>query len=396
MTAGRPIALRVGVALLATMVLFASSGPARAQSCSPQDIWNNLSNAWESAPTCTAACASGFGCFAAFAIAGAIGTAQAAGSQGAVNTFCTDVNNAASDASAIVGDLQSIGAPQSLIDQVTSALGSVADPLAAAQCACEETTAISGLITDISNCIVAGLCDVSALFGTPCGCTQPPTTLPASCQSSIGNCGDFADSDPACQGGGPGNGPIMVQNGWSAPVMTINTPGGTEVIQSNSGSAAFGTCGTSYACFCPKPMVPTWVWNYANDSNAQGNDTKIFACVCPAGTSAAGATPQNPSGTLTSAGLSTCLCPNTGQPIMTGYGATVDNPCPTPLTGNPCPSGQIRFGNKCINQCAQNQVMTPDGTCCNPIQASSCGQCCPPGMTPDPANGTCRPVQPTQ
>jgi hypothetical protein len=82
---------------------------------------------------------------------------------------------------------------------------------------------------------------------------------------------------------------------------------------------------------------------------------------------------------------------------MAGYGATIDNPCPLPLTGQPCPKGQINFGGKCVKPCtSSSEVMTPDGTCCDPNQVTFCGQCCPAGKVPDPANGTCTPLQTTQ
>jgi hypothetical protein len=45
---------------------------------------------------------------------------------------------------------------------------------------------------------------------------------------------------------------------------------------------------------------------------------------------------------------------------------------------------------------SSSEVMTPDGTCCDPNQVTFCGQCCPAGKVPDPANGTCTPLQTTQ
>lgn len=401
MATGRRIAVVLSAACVAAAVL-SQPAPARADpGCSPQDIWNDLSNAWGGVTSgvCEAACATGFGCFAAFGAVTVLSALAAANDPSAVTSFCNavqSVQGAANNAATIVGDLQAAGASQSLIDQLTSLLGSVADPLAAAQCACQEEQGLPQLVSEVGNCIVQGLCDVSQFFGTPCGCTAPPTTITGNCSATIAGCGDFNDPDPACQGGGPGNGPIMVQDGWSAPIMQINTPGGTEIIQSASGSAPFGTCGTSTVCFCPKPMIPVWVWNYANDSNAQNNDTQIFSCACPSGTTPAGVSQQNPSGTLDSNGLSSCICDNTGQPIMTGYGATFDNPCPTPLTGLPCPNGQIRFGSKCVPACAKNEVRTPDGNCCDPDQVTFCGQCCPSGETPNLTNGTCGPSQVAQ
>jgi hypothetical protein len=387
MATGRRIAATVGAAIFAAATIL-TPAPGRAQSCSPQDVWNDLSNAWQGIGNCAGACASGFGCFAAFAIAAALAAADAANEQGAVSTFCTDVQNAQNNADAIVGYLQQIpGVSQSTVDNVKSIFGSVADPFAAAQCACDEVQNVGSLIQDVGNCIVAGLCDASALFGTPCGCTEPPTTVSANCASNIQNCANFSGS-PAqvalCQGEG---GSIITEDGWSAPIMVINTPGGSEVLQSASGSAAFGTCGTTSVCFCPKPMQLVKVCDAMYDYNCQNNDVYIYACVCPQGTTPAGATAQNPAGTLAN-GVNTCLCPD-GRPIMSDPGATPDLPCPAPLLGTPCPNGQRNVGGKCVTPCANNEVMTPDGSCCNPNQVTFCGQCCPTGMTPNLQNGTC-------
>jgi hypothetical protein len=141
MATGLRNALGAGVALVMALAIVASAGPARADnpSCSPQDVWNDFSNAWASAPTCAAACGTGVGCFAAVAIAEGLAAAKAGGGSGA-SQFCGDVQsaqNTLSNAGAIVSDLGQVGVPQSLLQTVTDALGAVADPLAAAQCACE-------------------------------------------------------------------------------------------------------------------------------------------------------------------------------------------------------------------------------------------------------------------
>jgi hypothetical protein len=79
MPTGLRNALGAGVALLTALAIFGSATPTRADnaSCSPQDVWNDFSNAWASVPTCAAACESGVGCFAAVAIAEGLAAAKA-------------------------------------------------------------------------------------------------------------------------------------------------------------------------------------------------------------------------------------------------------------------------------------------------------------------------------
>ena len=387
---------RIWAVLVAAAATFAPVVSARAQTCSPSDLWNSISSAWQDLPTCAAACADGAGCFAAFAITGALATADA-GNQNTANaaqSFCSAVANISTgsgDLDTITNDLGAV-LPESVVQSITSALSSVASPLAAAQCACDEVKDIGNVIQDVADCVVAGLCDVTELFGGACGCTEPPTTVAANCAPILDNCQPFFiydlnkcndpnNNDLPCQCARAG---IVTRSGdgTSPPYIIINTPGGTEIIQSNSGSAAFGTCGVSLTCFCPKPMTLQHKCDGIVDPGC-GNNYELWYCQCPSGTD------PDPSG------KQVCLCPD-GKPILSEPGATADLPCPGPLLGEPCPNGQIRYGDKCVTPCAKNEVMTPDGACCDPSHVTSCGTCCPPGTTPNLSTGTCYPPQQIQ
>ncbi|HEY2532546.1 MAG TPA: hypothetical protein VGJ20_32205 [Xanthobacteraceae bacterium] len=374
--------LGVGAALLAA-VAFAPNVSVRADniSCDPQDLWNDLSNAWQDTATCAAACADGVGCAAAFLLIEAIATAKAGGDQSAVDTFCTDVQNAANDAATVVGDLRSIGVPDSVVQTVSSALNSVSSPLAAAQCACDEVSDLGSLIDDTASCIEAGVCLGTELFGGACGCTQPPTTVAANCSPNLANCGHwFYDedcndpknyNDQLCQCERAGV--VVTSSGTSPPIVKINTPGGTEVIQGDL------SCGTSWSCFCPAPMTLQSVCDGAQDYTCPTgvNNINILYCACPDGTH------PDPTGKFA------CLCNTSNQPAnFTNFGHSFEPMCP------PCPTGQVQWNGQCTPACAQSDLRTPDGACCNPNKVTYCGQCCPTGMTPDPVLGTCTPPPP--
>jgi hypothetical protein len=62
--------------------------------------------------------------------------------------------------------------------------------------------------------------------------------------------------------------------------------------------------------------------------------------------------------------------------------------CPS-LVGQVCPLGQTNYGGKCLPTCPGNQAPMANGLCCDPGQASACGQCCPQGQRPAPVTGGC-------
>jgi len=221
-----------------------------------------------------------------------------------------------------------------------------------------------------------------------CGC-QPPTPVQANCAPPIETCTGYNanPNDPACQNA------IYGHNGDNPPSVVVQqTSNGTVVVDVTDGWDGHSQyCAPDRYCFCPSPLKLVSVPNYYMDGGDPSNGYVMYVCECPSGTTAAAA-----SGPL----AEVCICNNTGLPAVAPVKTTV-NPegyiCPTPLTGIPCPKGKVEVGSKCVTPCSSSsEVMTPGGTCCDPNQVTACGVCCPPGMTPDLANGTCTPLQTTQ
>jgi hypothetical protein len=395
MATGRRIAHGVCAALLVATAMLLSLVPVRANpDCSPQDLANAVESAFNAfaSSACASASSTGVGAGIATGLTGALFGISAGAGQNSVRDFC----NAISSALNTTGDIQSdANTAQQILGSSSSALSSVAsfvsdaasaglDPLNIAACACTVEEGLEQAGSDLAGCA----CDIAATFlGSTCNCTPPPTQT-ADCASTIAvdasggsGCGGFYDKDPACQGEGPnGLGTIIkTPSGTSPPVVQINGPNGTTVIQ----YGAIGACAPSWSCFCPKPMTWTWVCDASLDSNCTVNGEQIFACVCPSGTHA------DPSGKLVN-GISVCLCDTTNQPADLRPDSF--QMCPS------CPTGEVQASatGKCVAPCAKNEVMTPDGTCCDPNKVTYCGQCCPPGMTPDPALGTCTNPSPIQ
>jgi hypothetical protein len=379
----RIVALTVPLALAPT-ALRANPG------CSVQDLANAIDSAFDAVTSsaCASTATTGVGVGVATTLIGALAGVAASAGQGSVNDFCNAINSALST----VGDIGTdANTAQQIVNDSSSALSSIAlfisdaasagiDPLNIAECACQVEQGLGQAASDLGGCA----CDVAAaLLGSTCNCTPPPPQT-ASCASNTAGCADFNDADPACQGGGPGNGPIMItlNDGTSPPVVQVNGPSGTTVTQYSSS----GACASSTSCFCPKPMQSVWVCNAALDYNCQNNGERIFACVCPSGTTVAGVSSSNPSGNLVD-GVNVCICNNTGLPAEANGPA--GNPCPS-LFPPPCPRGQTYGpGGKCVATCASGEILLAGGTCCDPLQASSCGTCCPSGQAPDPATGAC-------
>jgi hypothetical protein len=268
-------------------------------------------------------------------------------------------------------------------------LGSAGDALSVVECACGLSNNITQVGGDLGSCVVDALCDLQNLAN------QLDPSLFGSCSGSIDNVPTNCTQNPcstttgACDPNLAGNAIIRCPPGDDAPPVSQTTTGNGTIVSTVQGASASGTI-TVESCICPAPMTGTWITNngYAEWSNIVSDPAcQVFVCACPQGSKLA---------SNSGAGQYVCVCQNTGLPTMAGYGATIDNPCPGFLTGPNCPNGQTAFGNKCVPDCSKSEVMTPDGTCCDPNQVTFCGQCCPAGMVPDPANGTCTPIQTTQ
>jgi hypothetical protein len=191
----------------------------------------------------------------------------------------------------------------------------------------------------------------------------------ANCSLPPNSCGYVGNA--ACQG----DNTIIKGPAGYEPVTQINESNGTFVSIGGDSSDGNGHCSAVQFCFCPKPMIPTWTTDYTADPSGE---FQIFTCVCPSGQHSAGAVGAG------GAGAPICLCDGTNQrPNPPG---TFVGTCPPPS----CPSGQVMINKKCVATCKNpGQILLPSGQCCSPSQATSCGECCPAGQTPDPRTGSC-------
>ena len=396
------IAVRLRATVLAAAITLLPIASARAQSCSPQDWWNDLSNAASifTSGACASACAdtAGAGCEAAIGLGAGLGLVAAGTNQGNVGNFCNavqtainDAQNTGNDINTIEGLLSQVGiSAQSLTGPILTALNGIGDPLNVVQCGCSLEQGVDLLGGQLLSCLQSAICGLQQDFGWGgCSCTPPPP-LAANCSAPTYCANSPADANrPECLGviyAAPSNPPsVQIQQVANGTFVLDNVDGW-------DGQSQYCTADTY--CFCPAPLTLA-----KTPVNYLGNGTVMYTCQCPADTK-----PLAPSGPL----AEVCICndthqpavpPDWGQPKFPGDNNL--NPthsyCPTPLTGIPCPNGQIRVGSKCVAPCASSsEVMTPDGKCCDPNMVAACGQCCPPGMTPNPANGSCMPSQQIQ
>lgn len=384
----------LAAAIIAAMTLLAS--PARA-GCNPSDIFDATKQSVSGLSDCASACATGAGCAAAAAATGVLTEIAAGAGQGVVNSFCSQVQG---NATQILGQLQSAGGSsigQNLLNDFADALSAVGSPATVVQCACQTEQGLGSLGADLGACVEDALCWLQDQLGfDPCGCARPAPTL-ANCASiDVKKCKeDHSYSgiwNPAClPSGSIGHAaPDCLSTGytedWEYTLTCTTTAEGTLVVALPPTAKGTG-CGGAYYCFCPAPMIATW----HGVPNPDGDSRWAFSCDCPYD-------PDDPDrqthpGAVMPNGISSCLCNNTNQPANFGFAPF--GMCPKPA----CPAGQTRLGvnGECVTPCSDpSQGMAFDGSCCNPAQMSSCGQCCPASTVPDPKSGTCvpRPQQP--
>ena len=380
--------------LLAAVAVWISFVPARAQGCDPQDFWNALQNVASgiSSPACDTTYADPVGDAALIALAAALGgiTAEdpSANVCGAISNAFNDITDGQSDLGTLNSALSNLGLATSALDSVQQILSGAANPVAAAECACQWDQGVSALGGDVLACLQSAICGIQQDFGLGgCSCT-PPTPVAANCTPPIAECTNYNmnPNDPACANA------IYGQNGVNPPpVITKSVSGGTIVINVVDGwDGHSAMCSPDTYCFCPAPMQVVAVPNYYADGGDTNNGYVMYVCECPQ-------TPVATKPAGTSGGLAeVCLCPD-GQPAVPSQ-VSLLNPtgsiCPPQVT---CPDGQEMIGGKCVTPCSNpNEGMTMSGACCDPNQVTSCGQCCPPGTTPDPTSGTCIPKQVAQ
>jgi hypothetical protein len=379
---------RVAAGMIASVaIMILMSLPAKADGCSVDDLWNAIENTASSigSAACASACAdtAGAGCTAAAAITAGLGGVAASQGQSAVDGFCAQVNNA-QNAVGDVASLQSWANAAGISLDLTSILGSIGDPLSIAQCSCGLEQGLNQLGGDALSCMQDAICGLQEDLGWGgCGCQPPPPvaadcTPPPGCATNNGlpGCGNalygYLNSNP----------PAQIVKQLSNGTMVISVTDGWD------GKSYW--CAPDYYCFCPSPMTLNAVANLDADGWNPNNGYVIYYCQCPQGTHAAAS-----SGAL----AEVCICDSTGLAAVPPVKSTI-NPtasiCPIPLTGIPCPSGEVNVGGKCVAPCANGQVRTPNGICCSPAEVTACGTCCPPGTTANLSNGTCTPNQVTQ
>ncbi len=392
MATGWRVVERVSAALLAAAAVTCTlCVQARAQSCDPQDFWNALQNAASSvsSPACDTTYADPVGDAALVGLAAALGGVMAedpsANVCGAINNAFNDLTNGQSDLGTLSSALGNLGVATGALDTVQQLLSGAANPVAAAECACQWDQGVGALGGDVLACLQSAICGIQQDVGWGgCGCT-PPTPVAANCTPPIEECTGYGanPNDPACANA------IYGQNGVNPPpVITKSVAGGTMVISVTDGWDGHSQyCSPDTYCFCPAPMQVVPEPNYYQDGGNINNGYVMYVCECPSGTTAAG----------TSGGLAeVCMCPD-GRPAVPSQ-VSLLNPtgsiCPPIVT---CPTGQEMIGGKCVTPCSNpNEGMTMSGACCDPNQVTSCGQCCPPGTIPDPTDGTCIPKQVAQ
>ena len=389
--------MTVSAVLLAAAVLFSSSSVrAGGNSCSINDIWNALQNTLDTISS--SSCAGVSSDPALWAPVGTAAAVMAGISQS--QQFCQDVQNAQNqltnvqgDGNSLVTQLGNLGIDASFLSSVLDVMSSAADALSVVQCACGLSNNITQVGGDLGACVVDALCDLQnlahqvdpGLFGScsgsidnvPTNCTQNP------CSSTTGGCDPNLGSNVILQ----------CPQGDDGPPVTQTSSGNGTIVSSTLGASASGVISVE-ACICPAPMSGKWIpaGNYAGWSSIVSDPAcSFFMCECPTGSTLA---------STSGAGQYVCICQNTGwqaqPPVKTSLNPD-GVPCPPSLTGPSCSNGQISFNGKCVTPCtSSSEVMTPDGVCCDPNQVTMCGMCCPAGMVPDPANGTCTPLQTTQ
>jgi hypothetical protein len=390
----RLIALVVLALPLALATVFASA-PARADnSCSLQDLGNAAQNTYNGFVNgqCGAALSDPVAAALTIYLTTLVG---GMGSQSA--TFCQDVNdvskwtnNAQQDVNNVTSGLNKIDSSGQLASQFSSALNSVSGALADAAgiesaftCACSVTAGLGQLFGDLGSCVEQGLCDfanaIHSIIPGIDACSGPPNVTWVNCMQ---NPCTGSGWNMTCNGPGglwPENCGSGVCTTGDGSVQCQQMSGGGQVCGSVVGSDPNNGGVNIVACDCPAPRQMTQHTGVDGD----GNPWPYYTCDCPAGTSASGVS---------------CLCDTTHVPPQPVGVKTVTNPegvaCPPSLLGNACPKGQINLGGKCVTPCSNPaDGMTQDGACCDPNQVTSCGMCCPPGTTPDPANNTCIPKQ---
>lgn len=388
-----------GAAIVAAMILLAS--PARA-GCNLEDVGKALYGTANATLDCESVCDSEEACDAAIALDLALAAVALQGSdtgkgQDLVNQFCKEAQVKGQNIVATLNTIFDNKIANDVLGDLSTQLAAVGSAVKVVQCACETEQSTNSLGAGVGQCLQEALCDLGIDFG--CACTRPPSQT-ANCASiDVKKCeedhnysgiwnpacipsGSIANSNPNWQN------PLPEMAPYAPSVAKVETPEGLLAIQLPPTAEGTGCNEAVQSCFCPAGMNATW---HEVPNPNSGDHRYIFSCDCPYD-------PKDPDhqthpGATMPNGISSCLCNNTNQPA--NFGLAPFGMCPPPA----CPAGQTRLGGTgdCVTPCSDpSQGMAFDGSCCNPAQMTSCGECCPPSTVPDPKSGTCvpRPQQP--
>jgi hypothetical protein len=381
------------LAVLLTVAAIALPGPAQAENwadcpietgtpstpqqpgCSIQDVGNALQDTYNGFVNgqCGAACSDPVTCGLAvflMTLVGGMGQ-QSQSFCNTVNDVSNWTNNSQQDITNATDWLNkidpSLGSQfEGYLQSVSGALSGGAALESSFTCACSITSGLGQVFGSVGSCVQAGICqaanwahDIAPWINS---CTGTITTVWANC------------TQPACPANGPCTDPgvVLICPSPGSDGFPIVCNSDQTVCFQPDGADANGN-GTMVACFCPPPMHLTQV------SDPRISQYPYLQCICPQGTSPAAA-----SGPL----ANTCICDLTHLPAEPP--GSQNGMCPTPLTGIPCPNGQVNLGGKCITPCSNpTQVLLANGSCCDPSMAAACGECCAPGQAPDPKTGAC-------
>lgn len=324
--------------------------------CSLQDIGNALQTTYNGFTNgeCAAACDNSVTCALAVWATVAVGAmgSQSQGFCNAVGQASNWTGDAASDTQTAKNLLNQAGSNfaqqfESYLNTLGSTVADIASIETPFTCACSIAAGLGQTFSDLGACVQSALCWLSNSLsdltgGWISGCTT-------NISISWGDCNQLG----------------------CAPAGSDGCP----ILCNSAKTVCFQPCGESVAaCSCPPPMV----LGTAGPDNPVGGQYQNLTCNCPAGTHA----PPNAGGVI-----SVCMCDNTGlvaQPPSNPTGM-----CPLPLTGVPCKKGETNYGGTCRPTCPAGTAPLANGLCCAPTQASSCGQCCPAGQSPNPRTGGC-------
>lgn len=286
----------------------------------------------------------------------------------------------------------------SIVSDIISAKSDAGGVLQLVSCACKvaEWKGPGELGSDFTACLSDALCTVqdwfhdhvSDEFGS-CSGSPPPQPQLMNCRvdpcaAGINNCKEdvpVAGEQVQCSASNPG---YACQGSFCFSASLFQT-------------------GQGNYCYCPSVMQNPDGFRVNDDTNG-GTCLNYVRCYCPEGSK-----PLSDTG----AGAYICICPDTGLAVL------ADGTCPPPPPScgcgcpgnqvatshqNPngtcdcscsCPDGQFNLGAKCVTPCANaGEVQLMDGSCCPASQANACGVCCPSGMKPDDATGSCVPAVP--